>query len=74
VRGSENHSALAQYLMTNAAVVEIRNWESQEEAWRRYLADNPQSIRAHVKIFHYPTRNSGRGKSSTKTARAGEMA
>ena len=54
VHCSENQSALAQYLRTNLAVVEVHNGESQEEAWRRYLADNPASVGANVKIFHYP--------------------
>jgi hypothetical protein len=53
VHGSANKSALAQYLKTNFAVVEVQNGESQEEAWRRYLAGNPESVGVRVKIFHY---------------------
>ena len=53
VHGSENKSALAQYLKTNFAVVEVQNGESQEAAWRRYLAGNPESVGVRVQIFHY---------------------
>jgi hypothetical protein len=51
---SENHSAIARYFRTKLAVVEVRNGESQEDAWHRYLAKNPEGARAQVKIFHYP--------------------
>jgi hypothetical protein len=51
---SENQSAIVKYFRTNLAVVEVQNGESQEDAWRRYLADNPEGAGAHVKIFHYP--------------------
>ncbi len=54
MRGSENQSALDQYLRSDLAVVEVRNGESQEETWRRYLADHPESVGARVRIFHYP--------------------
>ncbi len=54
MRGSEYQSAVAQYFKTNLAVVEVRKGESQEEAWHRYLADNPESVGARIKIFHYP--------------------
>ena len=51
---SENRSAIEKYFQTNLAVVEVQNGENQEEAWRRYLTDNPERAGAHVKIFHYP--------------------
>jgi hypothetical protein len=54
VRCSENQSTVAQYRKTNLAVVVVQNGESQDEAWRRYLADNPESAEVRVKIFHYP--------------------
>jgi hypothetical protein len=54
VRSSENESAITQYFQTKLVVVEVQNGESQEDAWRRYLAENPGSAGAHVKIFHYP--------------------
>lgn len=54
MHGSENQSAVAKYLRMNLALVEVNNGESQEEAWRRYLADNPESVGVRVKIFHYP--------------------
>ena len=54
MRGSKNQSALAHYVSANLAVVEVCPGESREEAWRRYLADNPEANRAHIKIFHYP--------------------
>ena len=50
----QNESAITQYFQTKLAVVEVRKGESQEDAWRRYLAENPESAGAHVKIFHYP--------------------
>ena len=51
---SEDQSVLARYLNINLAVVEVCNGESQEEAWRRYLADHPEKVGVSVKIFHYP--------------------
>ena len=51
---SEKNSALARYYRTTLAVVEVRRGESEEEAWRRYLDNNPEGARAHVRIFHYP--------------------
>jgi hypothetical protein len=35
------------------AVVEVRNGESQEEAWRRYLAEHPEKVAVRIKIFNY---------------------
>ncbi len=55
---SKNQSALAHYVSMNLAVVEVCPVESREEAWRRHLADNPETNRAHVKIFHYPVQSS----------------
>jgi hypothetical protein len=49
----EKESLVAQYFQTKLAVVEVRNGESQEDAWRRYVAANPEQAGAHVKIFHY---------------------
>ncbi len=51
---SENQSGLARYLNINLAVVEVRNGESQEDAWRRYLTDHPEKVGVRIKIFHYP--------------------
>ena len=48
---SEDQSVLAQYLNINLAVVEVRNGESQEEAWRRYLADHPEKRRGPTSRF-----------------------
>jgi hypothetical protein len=54
VCGAENQTAMRQYFRAKLAVVEVKNGETQEDAWRRYLAENPNSAGAHVKIFHYP--------------------
>ncbi len=58
MRDSENRSGLGQNLKINVAVVEVRCGESQEEAWHRYLAENPESVRVDVKIFHYHSQGS----------------
>jgi hypothetical protein len=55
MRDSEDQSGLVQYLKMNVAVVEVRHGESQEETWRRHLADHPESVGVRVKIFHYPS-------------------
>jgi len=55
---SENQSGLAQYLKINVAVVEVRFGESQEKAWRRYLADHPEIVGVRVRIFNYPSQSS----------------
>jgi hypothetical protein len=54
VHSMERESVVTQYFQTKLAVVEVRNGESQEDAWRRYLADNPENAGVVVKIFHYP--------------------
>ena len=38
VHSIESPSALTQYFQTKLAIVEVRTGESQEDAWRRYLA------------------------------------
>jgi hypothetical protein len=53
VRCLKNQPAIVKYFQMNLAVVEVRHGENLEEAWRRYLADNPEANTAHVKIFHY---------------------
>jgi hypothetical protein len=50
---SEDHPGLAKYLNIKLAVVEVRNGESQEEAWRRHLADHPEDASVRIKIFNY---------------------
>jgi hypothetical protein len=63
VTSSKNHPVIARYFKTNLAVVEVRNGESQDDAWRRYLADHPDCAGVNVKIFHYegpsPLKNAG---------------
>jgi hypothetical protein len=54
VRGSKDQLALGHHVSANVAVVEVCAGESREEAWRRYLTDNPEANRTHIKIFHYP--------------------
>jgi len=56
---SEDQPVVAQYLNINLAVVEVRNGESKEEAWRRYLSVHPESVGVRVKIFHYPNPSPG---------------
>jgi hypothetical protein len=43
----------AQDLKISVAVVEVRNGESKEEAWRRHLSDHPESASVRIKIFNY---------------------
>jgi hypothetical protein len=50
---SEYQPVLAKYLNIKLAVVEVRNGENQEEAWRRHLADHPESASVHIKILHH---------------------
>ena len=51
---SNSKSAIARFLRISPVVVEVRHGESQDDAWSRYLAANPEGAGAHVKIFHYP--------------------
>lgn len=50
---SEDQPVLAKYLNIKLAVVEVYNGESKEEAWRRHLADHPESASVRIKIFHH---------------------
>lgn len=50
---SEYQPVLAKYLNINLAVVEVCRGESQEEAWRRHLADHPEDASVRIKIFHH---------------------
>jgi len=54
---SEDQPVLAKHLNIKLAVVEVRVGETQEAAWRRYLAEHPESSVVNVKIFHYPNPN-----------------
>ena len=65
---SEDQSGLGENLKINVAVVEVRSGESQEEAWRRYLAGHPESVGVHVKIFHYSSQVSANPKENVTQA------
>ncbi|MFW6123327.1 MAG: hypothetical protein ACOC6L_03735 [Thermodesulfobacteriota bacterium] len=52
----EKNTALGKYLETKLAVIEVKDGETQEEAWRRYLTLNPGYANTHIKIFHYPAK------------------
>jgi hypothetical protein len=54
VCGFEKPTALTKYFETKLAVIEVKDGETQEEAWQRYLLTNPGNCNAHIKIFHYP--------------------
>jgi hypothetical protein len=54
VRKSGDNSAMRQYFQTKLVVVEVRQGESQEDAWRRHITENPEDAGVHVKIFHHP--------------------
>ena len=51
---SEDQPVLAQYQKINLAVVEVCNGESREEAWRRYLAEHPESVGVRRQDFPLP--------------------
>jgi hypothetical protein len=55
---SEKPTALTKYLQTKLAVVEVKDGETQEEAWRRHLTSTPKYAKAHIKNFHYPAKDS----------------
>ncbi len=61
---SENRSAIARLFQTISVVVEVLHGESQDDAWRRYLASNPEGAGASVKIFHFPEPVSRNNKNS----------
>ncbi len=48
------NSEMARIFQVSSVVVEVQHGESQDDAWGRYLATNPEGARASVKIFHYP--------------------
>jgi len=50
---SKKQAVMSPDLQPKLAVVEVRNGENQEEAWRRYLAENPKNAGIHIRIFHY---------------------
>jgi hypothetical protein len=50
---SEDQPVWVKYLNIKLAVVEVRNGESQEEAWRRHLTDHPEDSSVRIKIFNY---------------------
>lgn len=49
-------TALTKYFETKLAVIEVNEGETEEEAWRRYLATHPGHAKTHIKIFHYPAK------------------
>jgi hypothetical protein len=54
VGNSEQPTTLTRLFQTDLAVIEVKNGESQEEAWKRHLATNPAIALARIKVFHYP--------------------
>lgn len=54
VNRSISQRTMRRYYEPNLVVVEVRHGESQDEAWRRFLAEYPQSAEARIKIFHFP--------------------
>jgi len=55
---SKKSTALTKYFQTKLAVVEVGEGESQEEAWQHYLTLHPEYSDTHIKIFHYPAKDS----------------
>jgi hypothetical protein len=63
----DKSTALTRYFQTKLAVIEVKEGETQEEAWRRYLTTNPEYANSHIKIFHYPAdRSPARAKTDLK--------
>ena len=54
----EHSTALTNYFTTKLAVIVVNDGETEEEAWRRYLADHPGYADTRIKIFHYPAKAS----------------
>uniref|UniRef100_A0A7C3ZAX8 Uncharacterized protein n=1 Tax=Desulfobacca acetoxidans TaxID=60893 RepID=A0A7C3ZAX8_9BACT len=54
VNHTTSQRGFGNYFQPTLVVVEVRHGESQEEAWRRYLAEHPRSAQARIKIFHFP--------------------
>jgi hypothetical protein len=52
----EKPTALTKYFETKLAVIEVKEGETEEEAWRRYLATHPGYANTHIKIFQYPAK------------------
>jgi hypothetical protein len=52
--GFKQHNPLTQYYRTDPAVVVVRQGETRDDAWQRYLDSHPEKTGARVKIFHYP--------------------
>ena len=48
-----SHGMVSHLPRTTAVVVLVKPHETKEEAWRRHLKENPQDLRAEVKIFHF---------------------
>jgi hypothetical protein len=49
----KEQSAVSRFFKPKLAVVIVRNGESQEEAWRRHLAENPKNAGTRIRIFHF---------------------
>jgi glutamine amidotransferase-like uncharacterized protein len=47
-------TALTRYFQMDVAVIEVKNGETQEQAWQRHLAAYPGTSRSAIKVFHYP--------------------
>ena len=57
------YAELAKYFHSKPVVVEIKNGETREDAWRRHLLSHPENARAEVKIFHRPWKDSQKPES-----------
>jgi len=67
----EKQSAVSRFFQPKLAVVVVKNGESQEDAWRRHLAENPKNAGTRIRIFHFSRplkREGGEGGNYQKSA------
>lgn len=50
---------LASTLNVRIAVVQVRQGESNQEAWNRHLEEHPHDANAMIKVFNQPRKTKG---------------
>ena len=47
------------YFDIRMAIIELKTWETDTDAWRRHVKERPRDLYAKVRVFHWEPRGVG---------------
>jgi hypothetical protein len=47
------------YFDIRMAIIEVKSWETDTDAWRRHVKERPRDLYAKVRVFHRESRTVG---------------